>query len=43
MIKAPVDVNISGLKEAIKEKCKNGVLRNIDAKGLVLWKVSTSL
>ena len=43
MIKAPVDVNISGLKETIKEKCKNDVLRNIDAKDLVLWKVSTSL
>ena len=43
MIKAPVDVNISGLKEAIKEKCKNDVLRNIDAKDLVLWKVSIPL
>ena len=43
MIKALVDINISGLKEAIKKKCNKGVLRNIDAKDLVLWKVSTSL
>ena len=41
MIKAPANVNISELKEAIKEKGDNGVLGRIDAKDLVLWKVST--
>ena len=43
MIKAPTNIDIGDLKEAIKEKGKNGVLGRIDAKDLVLWKVSTSL
>ena len=42
-IKATTNIDIGDLKEAIKEKGKNGALGRIDAKDLVLWKVSTSL
>jgi hypothetical protein len=31
------------LKELIKEKCKNGVLKNVDAKDLTLWKVRMTM
>ena len=33
------DVSIVELKELIHEECKNGVLRDIDAKDLTVWKV----
>jgi hypothetical protein len=35
--------NIMKLKDLIKEKCKNGVLGNIDAKDLTLWKVRMTM
>jgi hypothetical protein len=31
------------LKELIKEKCKNGVLKNVDATDLTLWKVRMTM
>ena len=43
MIKAPLNDNLSELKKLVKEETKNGILGGIDAKELVLSKVSTSL
>jgi len=31
---------IDDLKGLVREPCKNGILRDVDAKDLVLWKVS---
>ena len=42
-ITAPIDFDISDLKDRVKEKTKNGKLSGVDAKELVLSKVSTSL
>jgi len=39
----PVDGHIADLKDSIKEKCKNGVLRGVLAKDLTLWKVRMTL
>ena len=33
------DINMMSLKKLIKEEGKNGVLANVDAKDLILWKV----
>jgi hypothetical protein len=41
-VTAPVNANINRLKEVVREKGKNGVLGNVDAKDLVLLKVSAS-
>ena len=38
-ITAMPTISISNLKDKIKEKGKNGVLSNVDAKDLTLWKV----
>ena len=34
---------VCDLKESIKEMCKNGVLKNVDAKELTLWKVRVTM
>ena len=39
----PMNEDISNLKESIKEKDKNGVLSNVDAKALTLRKVRMTL
>ena len=38
-VTAPVTTSIHLLKKLVLEECKNGVLRNVDARDLVLWKV----
>ena len=42
-IRVPINFDIGDMKELVKEKRKNGILRGIDATDLVLWKVSTSI
>jgi len=37
----PINASVSRLKELVWEKGKNGVLGNVDAKNLVLYKVIT--
>src|ERR1700728_2293318 len=41
-VRVPTDDYISVLKERIHEKAKNGVLKDIDAKDLDLWKFNES-
>jgi hypothetical protein len=36
-------VDIIGLRDLIKEECKNGVLKNVDATDLTLWKVRMTM
>ena len=37
----PTNTSVSQLKELIRDKAKTGTLRDVDAKDLALWKVST--
>ena len=39
-VTAPANVSISRLKELVQKKGDRGILRDVDAKDLVLWKVS---
>jgi hypothetical protein len=40
-VTAPINASVNRLKELVWEKGKNGVLGNVDAKNLVLYKVIT--
>ena len=42
-IRVPINFDIGDVKELVKEKRKNGILREIDATDLVLWNMSTSM
>ena len=38
-VSCPLDNNVHQMKKLLLEEGKHGVLRNVDAKDLVLWKV----
>jgi hypothetical protein len=40
-VTVPTNAYIDDLKESIKEECKHGILKDVDATDLVLWKAST--
>jgi hypothetical protein len=42
-VKLAGDTDIIDLKDLIKEKRKNGVLSNVNAKDLTVWKVGTTM
>jgi hypothetical protein len=41
LVTVPTNAYINDLKKLIKEERKNGILKDVDATDLVLWKVST--